>query len=626
MRRVLIAFAILALLGAGTFAQPANAVGVVAMWPVGHQPSSVAIDPADGRAYVSNSGFVGPNKTGTVSVVDPATGVVTTLTTTGVSDTVAIDASDRRLYAANAEGPGLDVFDLDSGNLITTLAAGGIGVAVDSTTHRVYTTRFGSLSVVDGLTNTVVGGRGVPDPEFWVDVVPDPGLHRLYVTNIDQSRPTLVVLDDRDLSMLTEIVMPQAIRWALAVDPSSHNVYVGGSDPSGLLPSQSSFFVVDPTSLSVVHTVVVGGFPGGIAVTPGHRIFMTDLAGHRVLELDHTTFVVTQTIALPWGPFIPAIDSDGRLLVPAYQGTGSDVLAAIDVGVAFPVVDSVTLDPAIPTTNDLLSATVVAHDSQGRPLDSSALTFDWFRNGDFLGPASPGGSRLDLSTVGDRGDTITVRVTAHEGVQSSAPKSASVIVADSAPATTLSLSSTAPTTNEILTAFASAPDADRDVVSMTLTWKVKGVVRKTSTFPGWPISDSLDLGLAGNGDRGDDVVVELVASDGTLQSVASVTVIVADSAPTATVSLNTAAPLNKSVLVATAVGADADGDGLTFAYTWRLNGTVKRTVTTLSTTDRYDLSVRGNGAKGDVVTVSVVATDASLASPSASATATVRNH
>src|SRR5436309_243921 len=71
--------------------------------------------------------------------------------------------------------------------------------------HTAFT-RHGSeayRSLVDGLTNTVVGGRGVPDPEFWVDVVPDPGLHRLYVTNIDQSRPTLVVLDDRDLSMLT---------------------------------------------------------------------------------------------------------------------------------------------------------------------------------------------------------------------------------------------------------------------------------------------------------------------------------------------------------------------------------------------------------------------------------------
>src|SRR2546429_6660978 len=48
--------------------------GVVATWVVGHQPFSVAIDPTDGRVYVSNSGSAGPNNTGSVSVVDPASG------------------------------------------------------------------------------------------------------------------------------------------------------------------------------------------------------------------------------------------------------------------------------------------------------------------------------------------------------------------------------------------------------------------------------------------------------------------------------------------------------------------------------------------------------------------------
>ena len=520
MRRLFALPAVLAFLAAIIFAQRAEAVGVVASWAVGHQPFSVAVDPADGRLYVSNSGTVGPNRTGSVSVVNPATGLVTSLTTTGVSDTVAIDSAARRLYAANAEGPGLDVFDLSSGNLITSLAVGGIGVAVDVSTHRIYTTRAGSLSVVDGVTNTVVGSKASPSSELWFDVVPDPDLHRLYVSNVDQTRPTLVVLDDRDLSTLTEVGMPQPIRWALAVDPSNHNIYIGGSDPTGPPFGRSSFSVIDPTSFSITHTTPLTGFPAGIAVAGAtHRIFMTDLFGNRVVELDPMTFAVIQTIALPWGPARPTMHPDGRLYVPAYQGAGADVLAAIDVGLAAPVVDSVTLYPDQPRTNDTVQATVVAHDSQGRPLGQANLTYEWLRNGVVIaGPPGPTTPWLDLrgAGAGDRGDTITARVTASDGGRTSAPRSASVVVQDSPPTAGVMLANGTPTTNATLTAASTALDPDNDPLSYTFTWKVNGVVRKMTFGPS--SSDAFDLGMAGNGDRGDQVSVELIASDGTLQS------------------------------------------------------------------------------------------------------------
>jgi hypothetical protein len=83
--------------------------------------------------------------------------------------------------------------------------------------------------------------------------------------------------------------------------------------------------------------------------------------------------------------------------------------------------------------------------------------------------------------------------------------------------------------------------------------------------------------------------------------------------------------VTKSVITATVFGRDVDSDGLTYVYSWQLNGVVKRTVTTTATTDRYDLSVKGNGDKGDVVTVTVTATDGSLTSPPARVSATVRN-
>jgi hypothetical protein len=120
------------------------------------------------------------------------------------------------------------------------------------------------------------------------------------------------------------------------------------------------------------------------------------------------------------------------------------------------------------------------------------------------------------------------------------------------------------------------------------------------------------------------VVVELVVSDSTLESaVASAGASVVNSAPTGAVSLNTTTPTTKTVLLATVVGQDPDGDALTYVYTWKLNGVVKRMVTTTATTDRYDISLKGNGKKGDVITITVTATDGTLTSPAASLSARI---
>ena len=232
-------------------------------------------------------------------------------------------------------------------------------------------------------------------------------------------------------------------------------------------------------------------------------------------------------------------------------------------------------------------------------------------------------STLDLSVAGngDRGETISVRVTASDG-QLGTDASTSVVIGDSAPTAAVSLSSSAPATNAVLSATAVASDPDNDPLSYRFVWKVNGVVRRTS--PTINQSDSFDLGLAGNGDHGDAVAVELVASDGALDSaVATAGATIVNSAPTVAVSLNTTTPSTKMVLVATVVGTDPDLDGLTYVYTWKLNGVVKRTVTTTSTTDRYDITLKGNGKKGDMVTVTVTASDGTLTSPAASLSATI---
>jgi hypothetical protein len=184
------------------------------------------------------------------------------------------------------------------------------------------------------------------------------------------------------------------------------------------------------------------------------------------------------------------------------------------------------------------------------------------------------------------------------------------------------LAPSAPRTNDTLTATASATDADGDALTYTFTWKVDGVVRSVVNGPN--ASSSFDLAVAGNGDRGQTVLVEVVASDGSLQSaVSSASTVVANAAPTVTVSLSDASPQTRDVVVATANPQDADADPLTVRYTWSVNGVVRQT----GTSNSFDLAVKGNGDNGDVVSVTATASDGTAsATATASATVTQKKH
>ena len=85
-----------------------------------------------------------------------------------------------------------------------------------------------------------------------------------------------------------------------------------------------------------------------------------------------------------------------------------------------------------------------------------------------------------------------------------------------------------------------------------------------------------------------------------------------DTAPIATVSLDTPVPRINSVLTATATKSDADGDPVSLTFVWEVNGAVRQTRTLAPTdaplTDTFDLSA-GNVKIGDAITVVVTPND-----------------
>jgi hypothetical protein len=184
---------------------------------------------------------------------------------------------------------------------------------------------------------------------------------------------------------------------------------------------------------------------------------------------------------------------------------------------------------------------------------------------------------------------------------------------------TVSLAPSPPRTNQTLAATVSGfTDPDGDPVTYHYDW-----FRNDAPIAG-ANGSTLNLALAGNGDRGDDVRVEVYATDGrgAASDAVAATATVANTAPTAgTVTVKPTSPATNDVLKAVPAGyADIDNDQLTYRYQWFRNGAAISGATART----LDLAQPGNGDVGDRIDVDVQAVDSSGAtSPNARGTQNV---
>ena len=146
---------------------------------------------------------------------------------------------------------------------------------------------------------------------------------------------------------------------------------------------------------------------------------------------------------------------------------------------AAPVVDSVTIAPALPTTGQTLTATVTSHDAENDPLTTS---YQWRRNG--LDIAGATGATLNLATAGngDRGDQITVRVTVNDGHATSAPvTSTPVTVVNTSPVLSTDFPDRTDVVGDTASLDADATDADNDTLTYSATDLPAGIAIAPAT-------------------------------------------------------------------------------------------------------------------------------------------------
>ena len=159
-------------------------------------------------------------------------------------------------------------------------------------------------------------------------------------------------------------------------------------------------------------------------------------------------------------------------------------------------------------------------------------------------------------------------------------------------------------------------------MSLSYEWKVNGPTVQT-TDPTSSLTDTLDLSVAGNGDNGDTITVTVTPNDGDADG----------DDVTDTASVGNQAPVVDSVAIAPTTLRTLTV--ATYERHRRTTMTATRSPTTTSgrmngvditgaTGTTLDLSVAGNGDRGDQIAVRVTASDGSATSAAAHVCGEVR--
>lgn len=221
------------------------------------------------------------------------------------------------------------------------------------------------------------------------------------------------------------------------------------------------------------------------------------------------------------------------------------------------------IDPRPAGTADDLVATVIsaATDPEGDPV---SLSIAWTRDG--LATAHTGLTVPASAT--SRGERWEITVTPADPYGAGTPATAAITIDNSAPvATSLSLTPSAPRTDDTLVATAAGTDADGDPVGFAYAWEVDGVSTGTTGST-----------LAGTAHfaKGQVVAVTATPTDGAaLGASLRASVTVENTPPTAPgVTISPARPTTTDDLLCavSTPSTDADGDPITYTFAWTVDG------------------------------------------------------
>jgi YVTN family beta-propeller protein len=319
---------------------------VTATVPVAHGllGPSVAVDPTSHRAYVTS--YLG----NAVSVIDTGTNTLVVSIPVPHPASVAVDEIPTQLV--NAWRPALlppifptkptvfvsqlgsvSVVDGSTNTVTASVSLGdnsADGLAVDPTTHTVYavgsvasTTGKSMVTVVDGVQRTVKSTVTVTGGFFKYAAV-DPSTHNLFTTGCCLNQTW--VLNGPTATTMAPVTIPGG--GGVAVDPATHQLYVTNGGTPGAVS------VVDESTNAITTTIPADSEPAGAAVDAStNTIYVANPQSNTVSVIDGTTNQITATVPVGKGPDAVAVDPTTHTAYVANVGDNSvSVIARVITG------------------------------------------------------------------------------------------------------------------------------------------------------------------------------------------------------------------------------------------------------------------------------------------------------
>jgi len=214
-------------------------------------PQGIAVDPNSNKVYVA--GVKG--STGSVFVYNANNGKLTTVIGSYCGAwAVAVNPVTSKVYVTSAFSTGcapnnmVYVIDENSNTIVSSFQAGPAGlyaydVQVNPATNRIYVSTFGGSSegiyVADGSTNGIIAYVQATEPR---GIAVNPTTDKVYVTNLNDG--TLSIIDGQTNTLLGVIppcqpgppftCMPDLSQYAVA-NPKTNMIYVGTGSATGMI-------------------------------------------------------------------------------------------------------------------------------------------------------------------------------------------------------------------------------------------------------------------------------------------------------------------------------------------------------------------------------------------------------
>jgi YVTN family beta-propeller protein len=305
-------------------------------FPVGDNPTGVAISLTRNEVYVVNSGS--GNAPGTISVIDAQkNAVAATIPVHRKPYFIEVSADGHRAFVANSSSNNVSVLDLDTRKQIATIGVGeapGLArISADNQTLVVTNRVGGSVTVIDGPTLKVravfPGCPGAADavilPDSSKAFIACSGGHQVMVLALAQrplpnTTPTEAEKSDRLPDRLLDFLDVGQTPVNLAMKPDGGEIFVSNLDSNTISEIATGNNEVGGASL-------IGEHPS-----------------HGIVSADNTTLWVSNFTANTVGVY--SID-DGQRINMIQVGDGPDALAFSSAGHVLLVANSRSGDVAV---------------------------------------------------------------------------------------------------------------------------------------------------------------------------------------------------------------------------------------------------------------------------------------